>query len=194
MNPQLLVHGLVGCVVVGLLGTLGCATTGFQAGEPFSPGEARFFDDGLDLIEDLSVLSGEWAFQAEDELIGRVQLADLVAEVDILAVQLSTDIDGKESRRIDIQVEKILLGAAPGKTISLMASEASKGFITILRNEQRLSGRKLAFVRFYNDEAGVLRSRFHLSPASQALRASVQRRVEQRLREEESARAAAKRR
>jgi hypothetical protein len=109
-----------------LLWTLGCATASFQAGEPFAPGEARFFDDGIDLIENLESLSGEWGYRAQDDLSGRVQLADLVAVVDIVAVQLSQDVEGKESRRIDLQLKESLLGKSPGDILSLSASEEPK--------------------------------------------------------------------
>ncbi|MCU0662204.1 MAG: hypothetical protein MUC50_07750 [Myxococcota bacterium] len=171
---------------------LGCAAAGFKVGEPFAAGEGRFFDDGIDLIENLETLSGEWGYQAQDDLSGRVQLADFVAVVDILAVQLSQDVDGKESRRIDLQIKEPLLGKSPGMTLSMSASEESSGFATILRNEQRLTGSKIVFVRFFLDDAGGVRSHFHLSPDSPALRANVKKLIVARHREENAARAGTK--
>lgn len=165
-----------------------CATVVFRTGEPFSPGEAKFFDDGIDLIENLNSLSGDWRFKAEEELNGRVQLADLVAVVDILSVQLSSDVDGRESRRIDVQIAETLSGSGPDKSFSLSASEESRGFSTILRNEQRLKGRMLVFVRFFSDETGAVHSHFHLSPNSPALKKAVGRRVAALKREESASR------
>jgi hypothetical protein len=179
--PRLLVSAFLGVAI------LGCAAAGFQPQTGFSKGEAQFFDDGIDLIEDLNALSGDWGFSARDELVGRVQLADLVAVVEIVSIQDFKDMDGKESRRIDLQVVETLYGRPPSKAFAVSATEQSTGFITILRNEHRLTGRKLAFVRFFLDEQGKLLSHFHLSPNSEAMRDSVDKLILGRNKEESPA-------
>ncbi|MCP4678037.1 MAG: hypothetical protein GY854_21490 [Deltaproteobacteria bacterium] len=165
----------------------GCATAGFKTGQRWDPKEAPFFDDGVDMVEDLSSLSGQWGYKQENEFNGRLQLADFVAEVDILSVQTSTDLDGGMSKRIEISVVKKLYGNAPAEGFFVVSSKEAPGYELILRYEKHLEGRFYLFVRWFDEEDGKTGHHFHLSPVSDKLKPEVEQQIALRIREEEEA-------
>lgn len=170
--------------VVAYLSTAGCGG-GFKVGSPWNPNEARFFDDGMDLIKQPSKLGGEWAFNHEEELDARVNLGDLVALVSLLTVQTTTDIDGEEAKRIEAQITEVMFGSSPMEKVFLQSSKASLGYPLILRHERHLTGEFLVFIRWFDKEDGSLGHHFHLSPASTEMRKKVQGMIDDRRKEEE---------
>lgn len=177
-------NGAVTLVFAAMIATA-CATGGFRAGRPFQKGEARFFDDGVDMIDDLSRLSGEWGFQAKEELDGRVQLADLIAEVNVLALQTVRDVDGREAIRIEVEVVDALLGNAPDAILSLSSPVSSPGHQLVLRHMRRLTGRYILFARWFEAKPGALDHHFHLSPATLPIKSAVRKRIDERIRREQ---------
>lgn len=165
--------------------TLGCATGKFRTGEPFQKGEARFFDDGVDMIDDMTRLSGQWAFQANEELEGRVQLADFIAEVNVLAVQTVRDVERREAVRIEVELVDTFWGSAPAEILSLSSPVSSPGHQLVLRHMRRLTGRFMLFIRWFEGEDKGVEHHFHLSPASLPIKSAVRRRLEARRREQE---------
>ena len=119
----------------------------------------------------------------EEELDARANLADMIAVVTVMSVQTNEDIDGKESKKIDITVGDILYGASPSSEFALRSTKDSLGYSLILRHEDSLQGKHIVFVRWFDAEDGSLGHHFHLSPASEKLLGSVRRMAE--LREEE---------
>ena len=175
-------------LVSGLTLIIQCGTAPFRTGNNWQAGEERFFDDGVDLIKDPSKISGEWAYRYENELDGRVQLADMVAEIDIFSIQTTRNVDNVEAKRIEVSIENILLGDAPEKSVVLESTRLSPGHELLLRYESHLSGRFLLFIRWFANENGTLSHHFHLSPASDRVKSEVLKRINTRQKEEEKGR------
>ncbi len=173
-------------VAVSLIALAGCGG-GFALGEPWEPGEARFFDNGVDLMKQPSKLSGQWAYDQQQELDGRVTLADLIAVVEIGSVQTTTDLEGREAKRIEVDIVDRLYGEAPSDTLSLESGRESIGYPLLLRHERHLSGEFIAFLRFFEGEEGQRAQRFHLSPASPEVRKLVREKVAERIESEQTA-------
>lgn len=158
-------------------------------GDPWDPEEAQFFDDGVDLVKDLSSLSGEWAFREKNRLEGRNQLSDFIALVDIRSVQTHTDLDGAEMKRIDVTVEEVIYGQAPDKLLFLESRENAPGHELVLRYERHLKGKFILFARWFHLPGGGADGRevghhFHLSVASKPIQEEVRKRVMLRKKEE----------
>lgn len=174
----------IGVILLGL----GCSQMTFKAGNPWQPGEARFFDDGVDMIRDTSTLSGRWAYEQEDLLRGRVQLSDLIARVEIRAIQTNFEIGLDPTRRIQVAVVEPFYGKSPSPEISLASSPDSPGFGLLERHEKRLEGEFILFIRWFSDPDDTqLKHHFHLSPASQEMVSLVKRRIHERSSEEHRA-------
>ncbi len=177
---------VVALCLVSLL-AVGCGGAVFQTGEPWDPKETPFFDDGIDMVEDLSALSGKWGYTAENEFEGRVQLADLIAEVDVMAVQTTSGLNGESAKRIEVKVARVIYGEAPSENFHLVSKKEAPGHELILRYERHLTGRFFVFVRWFQDDNGAPGHHFHLSPASDKLTPEVERRIALRKREEAEA-------
>lgn len=167
-----------------LVSLAGCGGA-FKAGDSWDPKESRMFDDGVDLVQDISGLSGEWEYQAEQELEARSHLSDMVAVVSVLAVQTNEDLEGIETRKIEARIEDIIYGAAPGKDLVLNSTSKSLGYSLILRHEQHLVGKHIIFVRWFTQDDKSLGHHFHLSPASGKLESAVRKLIATRKKEED---------
>jgi hypothetical protein len=176
------------CTVLLLLTVLvslpGCGGA-FKTGESWDPKESRMFDDGVDLLQDISRLSGEWEYQAEQELEARTHLADMVAVVNVLAVQTNEDLEGIESKKIEARIEDIIYGDTPSNDLSLKSSANSLGYSLILRHEQHLVGKQIVFMRWFTQDDKSLGHHFHLSPSSGKLEKKVRKLIEARVKEED---------
>ncbi|MDJ0762969.1 MAG: hypothetical protein QNJ97_08280 [Myxococcota bacterium] len=182
---MMLTSGAALCLALLLL--VGCASKPFKAGKGWDPDEAAFFDDGVDLVEDLSSLSGRYAYAQERAYEGRIYLSDLIAIVDIYSIQTQADFEGVAAKRILVRVEEALYGSAPDTEIQLASAAEAPGHELILRNENRLKGRFLLFARWFEQENNAIGHHFHLSPASEALINESKRRLQERRREEAEA-------
>jgi hypothetical protein len=163
---------------------LGCGG-GFAVGRPWDAAtEATVFDDGIDMVDDLAKLSGEWAFRAREDLDARSNLADMVAVVTVLSIGTMKDVDGTEARRIDGRVERTLYGSSPGKNLVLKSAASALGNPLIIRHEGRLTGSYIVFLRWFRQEDETLGHHFHLSPASPTMLEAVQKYVQARTAQE----------
>lgn len=178
-----------------VLFSAGCGGASFSVGPPWRSDDAVFFDDGIDLIENPTVLSGAWGDRQKNRTEGRIQLADVIAAVEISAVQSDIDMDKNEARRIDVTVLETLYGFLKDRRVSLKSLSSSPGFGSILRNEKHLNGRFILFYRIFEiqDENGEksFGRHFHLSPASAELTEHVTQRANLRIQEEKKAQAQA---
>jgi len=163
---------------------------GFRTGVDWDPKEGRLFDDGIDVMEDLSRLSGKWELDARDELDARANLADAIAIVEVLSVQTNADLDGVESKKLDARVEEILYGRMPTSELSLVSSPDSLGYALVIRHEARLVGRHIAFLRWFDGPDGKPANHFHLSPLAERLEGSLRKLLKARKDEEEAQKAA----
>jgi hypothetical protein len=162
-----------------LLFVSGCGSE-FKTGMDWRPDEARFFDDGVDMIADISKLSGKWAYTQEDDLTGRVQLADLVAEIEIVSIQTISDVEQVETKRIKVQILEQIYGVAPDDSFALSSRSDAPGNVLIKRYEKHLTGRFLLFVRWFEGQGGVVEHHFHMSPDSEEIKAAVREQVQKR--------------
>ncbi len=164
----------------------GCGQVGFKAGKSWNPEETPFFDDGVDVVDDLANLSGKWRQQEERHFDARTQLADLIAEVEILSVQTSSDLESETAKRLEVHIVDILYGKTPSDTISLISRKNSPGYELVHRHEARLRGRFFLFVRWYDGKDNALGNHFHLSLASSEIRTALKNRIIFRENEEAS--------
>jgi len=129
-------------------------------------------------------LSGNFRFDAEEELNARANLADVILLGNIRSVQQSEDVDGVRTKRITMDVEKVLYGKWREKEFILVSGQESLGYTLLARHEERLKGRQLAFIRIFRTEDGRTGHHFHLSPGSLSMRDEVETLVAAREKEE----------
>ena len=170
--------------IVALFLACGCAATSFRVGDEWDPKETPFFDDGVDVVEDISTLSGKWAYRHEKETDGRMQLADFVGVVNILSVQTKSDFNVEAAKRIDVEVVETIYGNTPAGIIQLLSTREAPGHQLLLRYEQRLSGKRLVFIRWFKQEDKTIGHHFHISPASEYLVPKVRAAMDMRKRKE----------
>ncbi len=185
-----------GSVALLIVIVSGCAGQQFKVGNAWDPDEARFFDDGVDLVTDLSSISGEWATSHGKDLENRVYSADLIAVGEVILVQTTTDANGEDYKRIDVSVIEALYGKTPSKTVSLKSARSAPGHELVIRHEKHLfkedshgvSDRFILFIRWFHSETIDKKKRidhhFHLSPASQDILPAVDKLVKVRKKEE----------
>ncbi len=172
-------HSLIFLTIFTLAG---CAGTLTDIRE-WNPSEEKFFDDGIDIIEDNSKLSGQWAFDAEEELNGRANLADVIAIVTIVAVQTNNNISEVDEKRIEVKIDKLLYGKVKQKHIVLTSRSRTKGYTLINRYEKNLKGRHLLFLRRFKTETEI-DNHFHLSSASSKMEEKVTAIIKKRVKAE----------
>jgi hypothetical protein len=158
-------------------------------GKPWRSEESQFFDDGVDLVKSYASLSGEWAYRYKNWLEARIQLADVIAIVEITSVQTKTDVHGQQVKRVDVAVLENLYGKPASTQLSLESQENAPGHELILRYERHLSGEFVLFGRWFAEsEAEELTKEvghhFHLSVSTEALLNEVKGRVASRKKEE----------
>lgn len=170
--------------IVSLFLVCGCATTRFPVGEEWDPKETVFFDDGVDLVEDISALSGNWAYRHTKETDGRIQLADFVGVVKILSVQTKSDFNVEIAKRIDIEVVESIYGNTPGNIVQLLSNREAPGHQLLLRYEKRLTGKRLVFIRWFEQKDKTIGHHFHISPASDYLVSKIRAAMDMRKRKE----------
>ena len=168
-----------------------CGGRGYSVGDRWDDREARFFDDGIDLIEDPGSTTGKFGFHQKDRLEGRIQLSDFVAIVKVHTVRTSTTVDRTDIKHIDVTIEKKLYGNRPEKRISLRSEPSSSGYSLIQRHEASLSGKFILFSRWFEKRATStappdIAYHFHLTPASPFMLAEVKQRLALRVQLEDS--------
>jgi hypothetical protein len=143
---------------------------GFAAGKKWNPSvEASIFDDGADIFDDPTKLSGKSENSARQALEVRADLADTTAVVNVVSIQSADEIDGTAARRIGVEVVERLYGDVPGRSFTLESAEAALGNAVIRRLEARLTGAFVVFIRWFDREDGSIGHHFHLSPSSPAV-------------------------
>ncbi|MBN2716327.1 MAG: hypothetical protein JXX14_10770 [Deltaproteobacteria bacterium] len=160
---------------------MACATT-IQPGKPFDDSERRFFDDGIDVVEDVSSLQGQFGFEEREDMDARCNLADVVGVVEILSVHSNTGADGVEEIRIEVQVKELIYGEMTNRQIQLRSNANALGYTLLNRYESALSGSKILFMRTFHisGESDGTGHHFHLSPLSPAVLSEVKRLVKKR--------------
>lgn len=138
---------------------------------PFTAEHEPLFENGVDMVTEPDTLGGSWLETWEHELDRRITFSDLVALVTISTLRTDTDLDRRDTYRLVARPDRVFLGEeALGdeeEALVLSVREGEGGYGTVQTNERRLlDAQFFAFVKWERDEAGALRPRWHLSPAT----------------------------
>jgi hypothetical protein len=153
---------------------------------PMTPDDESAFENGVDFIDDPSLLEGSWLDAWEADIEHRVTLADAIAIVRITTVRRDTDLERHDTYHLVASVESVRMGTLSGD-LSLAAREGDTGFGTLVGNDDRLltppadhPDHFVLYVKWTRDEAGSLVPRWHMSPAGPRIIARVNSLIELR--------------
>lgn len=166
---------LLACLLVAA-GCGGPAQTVAVVTSPFTAEHEEVFDNGLDLVHDPRILEGAWLETWEDELARRADHADVIALVTVQTLRTDLDLDRRRTYRLITRVDRVYLGENVGEELVFIAREGQGGFQTVETNERRLlDGQFIAFLKWAEDEDGIVRARWHFSPATDQVAQRVRR-------------------
>lgn len=151
---------------------MGCAKT-ITVGHAFLDSEKRFFDDGIDVVSGYQEASGQFLFEARQDIDARSNLANVVALVTIVSVQTNDMSGGIEERRIEVNVEQVLYGELQHSKYQLRSASSSLGYALLNRHEAALEGKKILFLRTFPPTENGVDHHFHLSPGDASVVAEV---------------------
>ena len=162
----------VGLSGLGLAAIAGCGSGTQQVVvSPMTPEAEVAFENGVDFIDDPSLLEGSWLDNWESDIEHRVTLADVIAIVRITTVRRDTDLERHDTYHLAVAIESVRLGT-PADEVSLTARQGQTGFGTLVGNDERLltppadhPNRFLLFLRWARTDGGATVARWHLSPA-----------------------------
>lgn len=149
---------------------------------PLSAEQEVLFENGVDYIDDPTLLEGSWLDSWETEIDRRVSTADFVAFVRIATLRTDVDLERHETYRLIAHVDSLRFGDSRSDDIELVSREGTPGFGTVRGNDARiLNQRFVLFARWTQAEpGGPLEARWHLSPASERVVRRVNSLVEAR--------------
>jgi hypothetical protein len=148
---------------------------------PMTPDDEIAFDNGIDFIDDPTLLEGSWLDSWQQDIERRVQLADAISLIQVHTLRTDTDLEHRDTYRLLSAVQQTRLGEHVPDEITLIAREGDPGYATIHGNEERvLNQRFIAYVRWTRSDAGTLVARWHLSPAGERVIARINTLVELR--------------
>jgi hypothetical protein len=131
---------------------------------PFTEEHQAAFENGIDYIEDPTILEGSWLTSWEDEINRRVTLSDAIALVTVTTLRQDLDLDRRSTYRLIVHVDRRRHGDVPDEVV-LVVRQADAGFGTVDGNDGRiLNQRFVAFLKWVDDN-GRIAARWHLSPA-----------------------------
>mgnify|MGYP000901230361 CR=1 FL=1 len=165
-----------------LLVSCGGGASGPRVSSPFTAQDAAVFDNAVDVVSEPDILEGRWYDDWASDLVGRVTSGDIVMVVNLEAVRHVTTPDGKDSFRLQVSIDRMLLGDRPAEP-AFAAREDEAGYDSIAQNERRILDRPfVAFVKWKQESNGDVVARWHLSPASTGVLATVNQAVQHRQR------------
>lgn len=175
---------LLGLVAPGIATpALGCGASAPRVTvTPMSAAESVVFENGVDHIDDPSLLEGTWLDTWEHEIDLRVRSADIVAYVRITTMRTDTDLERRETHRLIAHVDSVRQGTGVDDEIELVVRQGDPGFDTVHNQDRRiLNQRFVAFVKWTQEsETAPVVARWHLSPASERIVRRVNSLVERR--------------
>lgn len=132
---------------------------------PMTPEAEVAFENGVDFIDDPSLLEGSWLEEWETDISRRVDLCDAVLVVRVTAVQQNVDLDRDLSYRLVAHIENVRFGTGFDSEITLVSRQSEPGHTSVHENENRLlQNQFVAYLRFVEEDGAVI-PRWHLSPA-----------------------------
>lgn len=149
---------------------------------PMTQAQSTVFENGVDYIDDPTLLEGNWLETWEQEIDLRVRSSDVIAYVRITTMRTDTDLERHETHRLIAHIDSLRQGASPEEELELVVRQGESGFDTVHEQDRRiLNQRFVAFVRWTQDgpDAPIV-ARWHLSPASERVVRRVNTLVESR--------------
>lgn len=185
-------HVLLFAIVTALMG---CGSSTPQVVvTPMSPEGETAFENGVDFIDDPSLLEGSWLDNWESEIEHRVTLSDAIAIVHVTTVRRDTDLEHHDTYHVVAAVDNVRFGELSGE-LSLSAREGEGGFGTIAGNDDRLlqppadhPDHFILYMKWTRGEDGTLVPRWHMSPAGTAVVMRVNSLIEMRRQSSDSRR------
>jgi hypothetical protein len=144
--------------------------------------QSTVFENGVDFIDDPTLLEGSWLETWEQEVDLRVRSSDVIAYVRITTMRTDTDLERHETHRLIAHIDSLRHGEAAGEEIELVVREGEAGFDTVHEQDRRiLNQRFVAFVKWTQETPeDPIVARWHLSPASERVVRRVNTLVESR--------------
>ncbi|MFN9813844.1 MAG: hypothetical protein ACK6CU_29885 [Deltaproteobacteria bacterium] len=138
---------------------------------PMTQSQSVVFENGVDYIDDPTLLEGGWLETWEQEIELRARSSDIVAYVRVTTMRTDTDLERRETHRLVAHIDSVRFGQPPGDDLELVVREGDAGFDTVHEQEQRiLNQRFVAFVKWTQAGPGdPIVARWHLSPASERI-------------------------
>jgi hypothetical protein len=134
---------------------------------PMTPEAELSFENGLDFIDDPSILEGNWLEDWERDIAQRVELCEAVLVVRITAVQQNVDLERNLSYRLVAHIDTVRFGTGFEDDITLVSREGEAGYHSVHSNQSRLLQQQfIAYLRYVETETGEIIPRWHLSPAA----------------------------
>lgn len=155
---------------------LGCASSGAgnaaRETQPFPQSLARFFDDGVDYVENVESLGGRVAADWRRQIDTLTRESELIVPVRVETVTSGADATSMGSYRLTaVASGQPLRGDRPeGGRVELRVVEGEPGFNSVRSNVPRLQAREyVLFARWYTDEDGAVRAHWHLTPRTEGV-------------------------
>lgn len=166
MSKRLRAFGmlLLSCSMAGQLASCGGPVQQIQVSSPFTEEHAKYFEDGIDFVQDPTTLDGRWREEWQAEMEKRVELSDLIAHVTVETVRSHWDLD-RTMLQLELSIQKRIHGRAPSGPLSVTVRDGDPGFPSVKSNESRmLKMSYVLFVKWYADDLGQPIPHWHLSP------------------------------
>lgn len=150
------------------------STTSQIVARPITAEQAAVYDNGIDYVDNPSLLEGPWLETWEREIDQRVTNADAVSYVTISTIRTDADLERRETFRLTAHSDSIRYGQIDEDMVIVSARNDS-GFDTVRGNDTRiLNNRFVLFLRWVQADANSPRvARWHMSPASEPIVARV---------------------
>ncbi len=167
-------------LALALVAACGAAPTPIVV-TPMNAAENAVFENGIDYIEDPSILEGSWSESWEQEIDLRCRTADVVAFVRVVTLRTDSNLERRQTQRLFAHVDSLRFGTLPNDDdLELIARETDPGFPTV-QAERILNQRFVLFGRWTQDDADApIVMRWHLSPASERIVRRVNSLIERR--------------
>jgi len=167
---------LIATLAVGASGCGGAAPQA-RVSSPFTEEHARYFEGGIDFVNDPATLTGRWREDWIAELDTRIEHADVVAKVSVATVRTAWDLD-RTTLQLELAVTQLLHGVLPSGSLTVSSQEGEPGYPSVKSNETRLlHANYILFVKWSEDDLGQLVPHWHLSPDSEQVGATVESRL-----------------
>jgi hypothetical protein len=157
-----------------ILGSCGTAGTAAKPSSPFTSGDTRLFESGVDMVGDPAGLTGRWADDWSNEMRERVARSDFVALVTVNTVRTDISPEQHTTHWLVVGVDDVLKGGAGSHELSLPSPDDALGFESVDRERGTILRRPLLLLaKWVAQPGGEVRPAWHMAPASKEVVAVV---------------------